>query len=315
MSSLFLCPLSFTIQTFTLSEKWDNKNVVYQGIILNESIQHVQKYLFLFGSPDSRRMCQSLNQALILCSPKHINVFLIDMVLGFASQLYITYVLHILELNFLIILLLIKWELSYMLLIFVTDWVKISCSTCLHCHWSVSVEIEHGCPLSLQQSSHLLCSPCSMTRQVSFACPALPLQSLCLIGSVKQQWLFEVAKRARTGQGRYTDKDGWMYLMGDIWTGLLCGKYAATERAVLWQTHRGQSTFWRSSCSRFSMASNWDTFSSRWPGESLRRQGEKEEHGGTQIYGVMYHMIYIATIVHLCFIQPLLEQTKFVGIN
>ncbi len=83
------------------------------------------------------------------------------------------------------ILLLIKWERSHMLLFFVTDWVKISCSTCLNCHWWVSVESEHGCPLSLQQSSHLLCSPCSMTRQVSFACPALPLQSLCVIGSEK----------------------------------------------------------------------------------------------------------------------------------
>jgi len=119
-----------------------------------------------------------------------------------------------------------------MLLFFVTDWVKISCSTCLNCHWWVSVESEHGCPLSLQQSSHLLCSPCSMTRQVSFACPALPLQSLCVIGSVKQQWLFEEAKRARTGQGRYTDKDGWMYWMGDIWRGYSVG--SVLRQRELW---------------------------------------------------------------------------------
>lgn len=224
-----LCTFMLSSVFYNLLRKWENKNVVYQGIVLNESIQHVQMYLSLFGFPASHRMrvfpCLSLNQALILRSPKYINVFWLTWALLLN---FISHVLHILELNFRIILMLVKWELSYMLLFFVTDWVKISCSTCLHCHWSVSVESEHGCPLSLQQSSHLLCSPCSMTRQVSFACPALPLQSLCLIGSVKQQWLFEVAKRARTGQGRYTDKDGWMYLMGDIWTGLLCGKYAAT---------------------------------------------------------------------------------------
>lgn len=86
--------LSFTIQTFILREKWDNKNVVYQKIILNESIQHVQKYLSLFGSPASRRMCAfprlSLNQALILCSPKHINVIWLALLLNFISHMSFT---------------------------------------------------------------------------------------------------------------------------------------------------------------------------------------------------------------------------------
>lgn len=36
--------------------------------------------------------------------------------------------------------------------------------------------------------------------------------------------------------------------------------------------HGSQSTFCRSSCSFFSMASSCDTFSSRWPGESLQQR-------------------------------------------
>lgn len=38
-------------------------------------------------------------------------------------------------------------------------------------------------------------------------------------------------------------------------------------------THESQSTFCRSSCSFLSMASSCDTFSSRWPGESLQQRG------------------------------------------
>ncbi len=37
-------------------------------------------------------------------------------------------------------------------------------------------------------------------------------------------------------------------------------------------THESQSTFCRSSCSFLNMASSCDTFSSRWPGESLQQR-------------------------------------------